>query len=172
MPDWQNSNYLQDAVERLAAGLRLLTDAAGATVALQVQAYLEPLPAIYPCIVMLPGGGQLFSEQTGGDPYEMQTFTIAIRYYIGKLGEMYDGGLQTALWERQVLLINYINAHPDLVFSADQDHLDTLMPIGVRATAISRAGVFRDTPEHIGVEIAVSLPFYPSVTEIVYPDER
>jgi hypothetical protein len=163
--DIGQSSYLNQAVHNLAEGLRLLTDARGQPLVASVQNYLEPLPTTSTWMALMPGQTQLGINENMGTDYDRQIYNVIIRWVVGTRGEMFDGELSGLVWQHLPLLINYINQHPALVFHERQAQIENLSPEGVRCTGATRQGTFRDDPEHIGIEVAVTVPFHIEIPE-------
>jgi hypothetical protein len=169
--------YLYYACQNLVYGLNLLNDTVSQSLAKQVQGYLYPIPTKFPCICLYPGTRLTVKDNRQG--YDGQDYQIVVRYYIGKLGEKFDGKLQADLWKFLPLMVNYVNKHPDLVFSdtqADDDgeqvgHIPELLSEGSRARQLTRLGIFRDDPVHIGLEIGIDLQFDVETDEQFFVDD-
>lgn len=170
--------YLAHAVTNLAYGLRQIADLKHPSYKLfrEVSDVMFPLPTVYPNARLIPASGQQALNEGSGAGYTLfnQTFTIGVRVYVGKVGEQYDKNLLRLMWRVQPLIMNYINDHAELVFTATQAadladeyatlgvshaHIDGLSPLGAICRISSRLGTFRDQPEHFGMEFAIELPF-------------
>lgn len=176
-----DSMYLMQAVDNLIYGLKRITDTNGNKLLKAVQGYPVPIPTVYPCVVLYPGGGQIGEDQTErGIDLDGQLWTIGIRYYAALLESNFSGSNMYHLWLSAPLIMNYLNRHPDLVFSdtqADDEgrqvgHIEALSPIGVRCRAVTRFGRFQDAPEHLGMEYALELPFELWQPQEMYYDEE
>ncbi len=163
-------DYVERAVNNLLEGLKLLTDQDDKPIARLFLTYLTTPPQ-YPAIMLYPGGGRTDLEDGVGEPYQEQIYTVIIRHILGKVGEKYEGKLLKSLWYIQPAVLNHINTHKTLVFSDQQAHISELRSSGVRATAISRLGIIRDDPEHIGMEYSVTLPFHIELEAVWLPDD-
>ena len=177
-------DYLLRAARQIKYGLEKLTlDSSPAF--RKVQTNIYPLGSSYPWAGIYPGGGQLGSNEPSDSDAEQQRFNVVIRIYIGKASEKLDGRLLDALWLYEPLVMNWINQHPDLVFGATQAtdmnteysdmsfdfaHIAELEPDGVICNVVSRFGVFRDQQDHLGIELAVQLPFNVLIDQPHYVD--
>lgn len=163
------SDYLERAVLNLAYGLRQLKSPYDSSKPIFRQVLETPIPlsTVYPNVRMFPGGGENIAAQDVGYGQLRQTFTIVMRVYVAKADEGYDSTFFRVAWRIQPMIMNYINQHPDLVFTDTQaadlgvsyPDIDELDPDGVLCRQTSRLGLFRDTPEHIGMEFGVDLTF-------------
>lgn len=166
--DANQADYLELAVENIAYGLRQIQSPfTGEAFFREVRQTFMPTSTVYPNVRLFPGGSQnaITTETIGA---MMQTFTVVLRVYIAKSSEGYDGQYIRVAWRVQPLIINFINNHPDLVFTdtqaidlgRDYPDIPELHPDGVICNQTSRLGFFRDQPEHIGMEFGIELPFY------------
>lgn len=172
----EDSLYLTHALDNLVYGLKQLKTVSGKSIARVIQKNADPLPDVYPFIIFLPGGAQTGRVTRELDVYDEQVYTIVVRYVIGQVGQKYAGVQFEELWQAQPLILNYINSHPDLVFTDTQAvdmgklsaHIPELQPDGVKAEGISKLGIIRDDPEHLGMEYAVTLPFHVELPDIYF----
>lgn len=161
--------YLNQAIDSLLAGIALLTDDDGSRLIAITQKSLLPLPTQFPAVIAHQAGIQAATLNSAGAPYQEQVHTVALRYLIGKASEGYHSRLQERLWLDQVRLVNHINAHPHLRFSADTDVfpvIGELAPDGAQARGAGRLGIFRDDPQHIGLEFQITLTFHVEVRRV------
>lgn len=161
-------DYLKRSVDNLVEGLRLLRDQDNDLIAREVVPHLH-VPTAYPSLMAYPGGLRISDD--AGEPYDHQTCTVALRYVIGKVGEQFEGRLLDRLWTIQPAIANHINAHPSLVFVDTQDHIPELRSDQTRCTQVSRLGIIRDDPAHIGMEYSVTLVFHIENEGVWIPDD-
>jgi hypothetical protein len=166
-----DGGYLAQAAEQILEGLKLLQGVNGKPVVRHTQMFQSPSPTAYPAALPIFGGIRVTS-QDAGEPYNSDTYTIVLRYIVGKASEKLHGEQERELWVNLVRIHNWINRHPDLRFAQTQPDIDELMPYGAKSMGGTRLGIFRDDPEHLGVDYGIEVPFHVSVDEIDFYDDE
>ncbi len=154
--------YLDDAVERIVEAWEEMTIPASPPrlkkslkVVQAAQKFLLPVPTAFPCVMLYPGG---LTAGDAGEPYDEQAITVISRFLIGKVQSNLKGENQKLLWLFIPYAVNWFNAHSDLSWKTGQADL-WLIPGGAFVTSVTRNGLFRDDPEHVGFELSHTLKF-------------
>lgn len=160
-----NDTYLKEAVDRMLAGILALTDDNGNHYVKHIQAYMLPPPTKHPAMTANINALQT-QRADAGNPWDTQTYRITLRLATGLVNQKYEGRIYEDLFTWVPRIVNYLQRHPDLIFSEGQSEIAELSPDGIQVIGTGALGPKQDGT--VGIDFLVEVPFHIEIEEVYY----
>lgn len=153
-----DSNYLDDAVDRIVTLLKQVGATYSVPVTRVVKAVDPQMPMPYWWVY--PGNPD---EATLSSDYRTQTYAVLCRLVLGTATSGYDRALAEALWVILPQTINYLVQRRHLIAESGQTTPRGLMTETVSIQQVTPFGVFTNSTD-VGIELQITLPFNVTVS--------